>query len=171
MGEDKIRVPTRRSSAHGLCVMRARRPKLGMKAWRKVIPEARFEAPLPSFYILPPALRSLPRQWSCTVPWSSSIWSRFGKLFRSAVHFDWILTDPGFWATDFGTLPAGWVRFEAPLPSFRISVGYNDHKKGCAEHGGASPSMPPEQQHGDKRRGIDWATVPSLHILPLALRK
>jgi hypothetical protein len=44
------------------------------------------------------------------VPLKSRIWSIFGKLSRSAVHFDRILTESGFWATNFGTLPAEGVR-------------------------------------------------------------
>jgi hypothetical protein len=50
-----------------------------------------------------------PRQWSARAPWNSSIWSILGKLSRSAVNFDRILTDSGFWATSFGTLPAGGI--------------------------------------------------------------
>jgi hypothetical protein len=47
-----------------------------------------------------------PRQWSARAPWKSSIRSILGKLVRSAVDFDRILTASGFWATNFGTLPA-----------------------------------------------------------------
>jgi hypothetical protein len=39
------------------------------------------------------------------------------KLFRSAVHFDRILTESGIWATNFGAIPAGGVT--PPFPPSR----------------------------------------------------
>jgi hypothetical protein len=75
----------------------------------------------PLFLLLPPphTPRHPPRQWSARAPWNSSIWSipSLGKLFRSAVNFDRISTESGFWATNFGTLPA-----EGATPSFVCSL-------------------------------------------------
>jgi hypothetical protein len=44
------------------------------------------------------------------------------KTFSISVHFDRILTESGFWATNFGTLPAG-VGMVAGKPSTRRSLG------------------------------------------------
>jgi hypothetical protein len=53
-----------------------------------------------------PLSPSPPRQRSARAPWNASIWSILGKRFRSAVNVDRILTESGFWATNYGTLPA-----------------------------------------------------------------
>jgi hypothetical protein len=51
-----------------------------------------------------------PRQWSATCPLKFINLVSSWKTFGISVHFDRILTESGFWATNFGTLPAGWVR-------------------------------------------------------------
>jgi hypothetical protein len=57
------------------------------------------------------AVHHPPRQWSATCPFEFVNLVHSWEAFSISVHFDLILTDSGFRATNFGKPPAEGVRF------------------------------------------------------------